>query len=158
MREQQPEGRVQTGRESGRDGYGVPHEPGVDTYGQARAGQGNWQDEGPAGLPEAPPAPDGPLGQGSEPMARGADAARPDQLPGGVGGAARPIRDAADRTPVLASGLSNYSRDSQYGNQGRYGTPAQYNEEPMTGGELQNGDHPADRPATGEPTTPHPNG
>lgn len=154
-------GRVQTGRESGRDGLGVPHDAAADTYGQADAGQGNWSDRGPA-HPAPPASSDATagrrLGQGAEPR-------------GGAGGPAdRDVRKASDEPapvplprraagdePLLASGLSNYSR-SQYGNQGRYGTPAQYNEERVVAGELQNGDHPEDRPAPGDTGPAHPNG
>jgi hypothetical protein len=156
------DGRVQTGRESGRDGLGVPHAAEADTYGQADAGQGNWSDPGPAHPP--PPASsdaaeDRRLGQGAEPR-------------GGAGGPAdRDVRKAPDEParvplprrapgaePVLASGLSNYSPGSQYGNQSRYGTPAQYNDERMVAGELQNGDHPEDRPTPGDTGPAHPNG
>lgn len=156
------DGRVQTGRESGRDGLGVPHDARADTYGQADAGQGNWSDAGP--VHHAPPASSDAaekrrLGQGAEPR-------------GGAGGPAdRDVRKAPDEPtrvplprgalaaePMLASGLSNYSAGSQYGNQSRYGTPAQYNAEPMVAGELQNGDHPEDRPAPGETGPAHPNG
>ena len=139
-----PDNQVLTGRESGPRGEGVPHDPAGDTYGQADAGQGNWSDRGP--LRETPPAssdtaPERPLGQGAE--ARG-----------GAGGPGdRDVRKAADQPaaapvprgtggaePMVSSGLSNYSSATQYGNQNRYGTPAQYNAEGAVGGELQNGD------------------
>ena len=156
------DGRVRTGRESGREGLGVPHDPAADTYGQADAGQGNWGDPAPA-HPAAPASSDAAgerrLGQGAEPR-------------GGAGGPAdkdvRKVPDEPARVPLprgalgvepmVASGLSNYSAASQYGNQGRYGTPAQYNAEPMVAGELQNGDHPEDRPAPGDAGPAHPNG
>ena len=153
---------VLTGRESGPRGEGVPHEPAGDTYGQADAGQGNWSDRGPMHeMPasSAETAPERPLGQGAE--ARG-----------GAGGPGdrdvrRPPADAAAAPvpqvtpppgPMIASGLSNYSSGTQYGNQSRYGTPAQYNAERMVAGELQNGDHPEDRPAPGDSGPAHPNG
>ena len=80
MADELPDGRVYTGRESGRDGYGVAHGAGADTYGQAAAGQGNWQDADPSGPAESASAGERrPLGQGSEPRARGADAPRPDE-------------------------------------------------------------------------------
>jgi hypothetical protein len=146
------DGRVRTGRESGRDGLGVPHDATADTYGQADAGQGNWSDRGPA-HPEPPTSSDAAagrrLGQGAEPRGGAGgpadkDVTRASQEPAPV----PPPRRAAGEEPMLASGLSNYSR-TQYGNQGRYGTPAQYNEEPLVAGELQNGDHPEDRPGQG---------
>lgn len=156
------DGRVRTGRESGRDGLGVPHDPAADTYGQADAGQGNWSEPAPAH--GAPPASSDAaekrhLGQGAESR-------------GGAGGPAdQDVRKAPDEPvrvplprqasvgePMLASGLSNYSPGSQYGNQSRYGTPAQYNDERMIAGELQNGDHPEDRPTPGDSGPAHPNG
>ena len=156
------DGRVRTGRESGRDGLGVPHDPAADTYGQADAGQGNWGDRGPAH--PAPPgssaaAEDRRLGQGAEPRGGAGgpadrDVRKPSDEPAPV---ALPPRGSGEE-PKVASGLSNYSAGSQYGNQSRYGTPAQYNDERMVAGELQNGDHPEDRPAPGESGPPHPNG
>ncbi|HJP55443.1 MAG TPA: hypothetical protein VJ847_00290 [Gemmatimonadales bacterium] len=153
-------GKVLTGRESGSRGEGVRHDAAADTYGQADAGQGNWSERGPAH--PAPPssaadAPRRPLGQGVE--SRGGsggpgdrDVKRaPDQQPVGI-----PPRPPAAE-PLIASGLSNYS-STQYANQARYGTPAQYNAERSEGGELQNGDHPEDRPTPGGSGPSHPNG
>ncbi|MBA2626896.1 MAG: hypothetical protein H0U85_02715 [Gemmatimonadales bacterium] len=137
--------RVNTGRESGRDGHGVPHDGEGDTFGQADAGQGNWMERGPshpAGS-GAMPADEAahPLGQGresrtdqasgaSDPAVRSDPATRLDRA---VSHEDLPVNDSP------GSGLSNYSTTSQYGNQTAYGTPAQYNEEPLDGGELQNG-------------------
>ena len=154
------DGRVLTGRESGRDGLGVPHDAAADTYGQADAGQGNWSDRGPA-HPEPPASSEAAsgrrLGQGAEPRGGAGGPADQDvRHPSEPAQVPLPRRSAGEE-PQLASGLSNYSR-SQYGNQGRYGTPAQYNEERVVAGELQNGDHPEDRPAPGDTGPIHPNG
>ena len=148
------DGRVQTGRESGRDGLGVPHDALADTYGQADAGQGNWSDAGPADAVD-----ERRLGQGAEPRGGAGgpadkDVRKPSDQPPRV-----PLpRGALGGEPMVASGLSNYSPGSQYGNQSRYGTPAQYNDERMVAGELQNGDHPEDRPTPGDTGPAHPNG
>ena len=156
------DGPVQTGRESGRDGLGVPHDVRADTYGQADAGQGNWSDPGPAHL--APPASSDAvderrLGQGAEPLGGAGGPADRDVAKAPAPPARVPLpRPAVAADPRIASGLSNYSPGSQYGNQARYGTPAQYNDERMVAGELQNGDHPEDRPTPGDTGPAHPNG
>ena len=156
------DGRVRTGRESGRGGLGVPHDAAADTYGQADAGQGNWSDRGPAH--PAPPAsaeagPTRRLGQGAEPRGGAGGPGDRDVKEAPDTPAPVPLpRRAAGEEPMLASGLSNYSAGSQYGNQSRYGTPAQYNKERVVAGELQNGDHPEDRPAPGDTGPAHPNG
>lgn len=135
---------VLTGRESGPRGEGVPHDPAGDTYGQADAGQGNWSDRGPVhvtGPSTTDAAPERPLGQGAE--ARGGAGGPGDRnvrkTPDEPSVAPVP-RATAVTEPMVSSGLSNYSSTTQYGNQNRYGTPAQYNAEPAVGGELQNGD------------------
>jgi hypothetical protein len=156
-----PGRKVLTGRESGPRGEGVPSDSAGGTYGQADAGQGNWSDRGPmhempAGSAET--APERPLGQGAE--ARGGAGGPGDRdvrKPPAAAGVP-PVSRAVAGEPTIASGLSNYSRVSQYGNQSRYGTPAQYNAERMVAGELQNGDHPEDRPAPGDSGPAHPNG
>jgi hypothetical protein len=140
----------------------VPHDSAGDTYGQADAGQGNWSDRGPvhempAGTAET--VPERPLGQGAE--ARGGAGGPGDRdvrKPPANASTPRLRREAAPAGPMIASGLSNYSSGTQYGNQSRYGTPAQYNAERVAGGELQNGDHPEDRPAPGSSGPAHPNG
>ena len=155
---ERPDRQVETGRESGRDGHGVPHEASGDTYGQADMGQGNWSTPGPT-HDAAPVSETGPLGQGSEPRVRPDGPSDPAvRQPASTGEPRTPVRDAALGAAAVASGLSNYSSATQYGNQGRYGTPAQYNAEPLVGGELQNGDHPADRPHPGGSGPAHPNG
>ena len=152
---------VNTGRESGARGMGVPHDVDGDTYGQADAGQGNWSDAGPARA--TPPAtadaaPERRLGQGAEPKGGAGGPGDPDVRQAPEGEQRVPVpREWARDEPMVASGLSNYSA-TQYGNQGRYGTPAQYNAEPREAGELQNGDHPEDRPSPGESGPAHPNG
>lgn len=101
----------------------------------------------------------GPLGAGSEPRVKldgpGDPAVR---APNKVREAPLAPRKSEEGTAQVASGLSNYSTSTQYGNQGQYGTPAQYNDERMAGGDLQNGDHPEDRPGTGASGPAHPNG
>lgn len=134
---------VLTGRESGPRGEGVPHDPAGDTYGQADAGQGNWSDRGPvhATAPgSADAAPERPLGQGAESRGGARGPGDPDVRKAADEPAAVPVpRATAVTEPMISSGLSNYSSTTQYGNQNRYGTPAQYNAEPVVGGELQNG-------------------
>ena len=156
------EGRVRTGRESGREGLGVPHDAAADTYGQADAGQGNWSDRGPAHpVPAASSdaVSERRLGQGAEPRGGAGGPADRDVRTAPVTPAPVPLpRRSAGDEPMVASGLSNYSSGSQYANQGRYGTPTQYNEERSVAGELQNGDHPEDRPAPGDTGPAHPNG
>ncbi len=96
------------------------------------------------------------LGQGTEPRV---DASGPsDPAVRHADSGQTPVAPARSDEPALASGLSNYSAATQYGNQRQYGTPAQYNAEPMVGGELQNGDHPDDRPNPGSSGPAHPNG
>jgi hypothetical protein len=152
---------VLTGRESGPRGEGVPHDPAGDTYGQADAGQGNWSDRGP--MHETSPgsartASERPLGQGAEARGGAGGPGDPDvRKAPDIPGAPVP-RTGAVTEPMIASGLSNYSSTSQYGNQNRYGTPAQYNAERAVAGELQNGDHPEDRPTPGDSGPAHPNG
>lgn len=154
-----PDSQVLTGRESGPRGEGV--DPAGGTYGQADAGQGNWSDRGPmhdmpAGTAES--VPERALGQGAE--ARGGSGGPGDRdvrKPPAEADAAPAVRAGAAE-PMIASGLSNYSSGTQYGNQSRYGTPAQYNAERMVAGELQNGDHPEDRPVPGDSGPAHPNG
>lgn len=134
---------VRTGRESGLRGEGVPHDPAGDTYGQADAGQGNWSDRGPVhvtGPSTAAAAPDRSLGQGAESRGGARGPGDPDLLkPGGEPATVPVPRATAVTEPMISSGLSNYSSATQYGNQNHYGTPAQYNAEPVVGGELQNG-------------------
>lgn len=163
--------RVNTGRESGRDGHGVPHDGEGDTFGQADVGQGNWIERGPTHDTGAEPRPaaeaDGPLGQGRESRSGRADGAAdpavrsdPSQPGTAHGEHARVQRPVADDRgdDALASGLSNYSRTTQYGNQSRYGTPTQYNAEAESGGEAQNGGGPENNRAPGESGAAHPNG
>ncbi len=154
-------GKVLTGRESGSRGEGVPHDSAADTYGQADAGQGNWSERGPAN--PAPPssaveAAERPLGQGIEPRGGAGGPGDRDvrRAPPGAS-ATSTSRPAPAAEPMISSGLSNYS-SSQYANQTRYGTPAQYNAERIEGGDLQNGDHPEDRPTPGDSGPAHPNG
>ena len=152
---------VLTGRESGPRGEGVPQDPAGGTYGQADAGQGNWSDRGPmhempAGSAET--VAERPLGQGAEARGGAGGPGDPDVMRKPPMAAAASVSRAGATEPMIASGLSNYSSGTQYGNQSRYGTPAQYNAERMVAGELQNGDHPEDRPAPGDSGPAHPNG
>lgn len=165
MRDDRSEGEradpVNTGRESGLRGLGVPHAAEADTYGQADAGQGNWAEPGPA-RPTPPAtadaAPERRLGQGAEPKGGAGGPGDADVRKAPENERRVPVpRESAHGEPMVASGLSNYSA-TQYGNQSRYGTPAQYNQERMEAGELQNGDHPEDRPTPGESGPAHPNG
>jgi hypothetical protein len=153
---------VLTGRESGVRGQGVPHEPEGDTYGQADSGQGNWSDPGPTHEIESSmvnPTSQQRLGQGTEPRGGAGGPGDREVAKAPAADTRVPVPPTRTRAaPMLASGLSNYLSTSQYGNQGRYGTPAQYNAEPLVGGELQNGDHPEDRPSPGDSGPPHPNG
>lgn len=101
----------------------------------------------------------GPLGAGSEPLGASGGPSDPAvRTPAAASDRVPTPRESAETVPAVASGVSNYSSTSQYGNQGQYGTPAQYNEERLVGGEMQNGDHPEDRPGTGASGPAHPNG
>jgi hypothetical protein len=101
----------------------------------------------------------GPLGAGSESRVKPDGPGDPVvRAPNKVREAPMAPRESEQGAAQVASGLSNYSSRTQYGNQAQYGTPAQYNEERMVGGDVQNGDHPEDRPATGASGPAHPNG
>ena len=102
---------------------------------------------------------EGPLGAGSEPRVKPDGPGDPAvRAPNKVREAPMVPREVEEAVVRVSSGLSNYSSTTQYGNQGQYGTPAQYNQERVVGGELQNGDHPEDRPVTGGSGPAHPNG
>ncbi len=163
MSEDKERDRVETGRESGRAGSGVPHDGAVDTFGQADVGQGNWTERGPAHASPDDDRPSSeahrPLGQGRESLSEGASDASDSAVHSDPRSPQRPV--PIDEMPVNddpGSGLSNYSRASQYGNQGRYGTPSQYNQEQTAGGELQNGHRPENSPHPGNSGPPNPNG